>query len=96
MSDIGPGDVVVCVDAGTCEHCFHMDGYELVRGRYYTVFRVLPPRYDGDTSSVKVMEAPLPPGFSWCSHQFAAIDRADETFCQQVKKCRPLRTKEPA
>ena len=84
MSGIGPGDVVVCVDAGmiTCAHgVIHLG----MLARHGEVLRVgsitwsapcrCPSIRDGDRGGIVA--------------RFRKIDAADEQFAEQMRACKP-------
>lgn len=101
MTDIRAGDVVVCVDDGPCRCCGLDIGIPLravrrVRWAKWDVnvptgIRVLAIGVDGlrDIGAHRARR-----GVN--SARFRKIKPADDRFTQQLRKCRPLRTREDA
>lgn len=96
MTDIGPGDKVVCV-AGHCGAQWHRDDTSiLVVGRIYTATGYTPPeRFGGDcVGGLHIAEIPIGPMESgFCIDRFRKVQKADDKFIEQVRACRP-RTRE--
>jgi hypothetical protein len=92
MSDIQPGDVVVCVDAGPAHH--QRAAYYpmlLVRGRCYRVTGVFEFE-DGDGLGVELAEDPIKGDDSaWEIERFRKIDKSDEGFSTWMKSLRPIK-----
>lgn len=88
-----PGDVVVCVDAQPCE-----EGYappELTEGAHYTIFEVGFDQFDNPGVFLDELESR---GFAggYLAYRFRHIDKADDTFTEQMRALKPQRGKVPA
>jgi hypothetical protein len=91
MSDIGPGDLVVCVDAkpDRIDPLAHL----LTEGRVYRVHRAGSRVPDG-VPSVAFRALPSNvPGMGWAFNviRFRKIDAADEQFTRTVRACKPCK-----
>lgn len=91
MGGINPGDLVVCVA--------HDDGppprwYPQIGG-VYRVAAIYPNGAWGPV--IDLCEDPYPdPEWAWAMENFRKIDKADESFTETVRACRPVRQREPA
>jgi len=90
MSDIQPGDVVVCVDASppkeTPVWIENHHGYRLKERASYRVMTIGPDLHGFGFLGVRLI------GYDggWFPERFRKIRPASEEFKQQIKACRPL------
>ena len=95
MSDIQPGDAVVCVDAefSTCAYHnldrFVADPNPQMVGRHYTVGRLAASSPDCAGLIFLVGHHG-----AWCVGCFRKIDKADEKFSEAVRAYRPIKRRE--
>lgn len=100
MSDIQPGDVVVCVDASSKPEwaAFYNDPFYASRliavGRYYYVEETSHcPRTGQVGLNIGVA---LPDGdMFWESVRFRKIDASKTELSERIKACRPIKHREP-
>jgi hypothetical protein len=94
MSDIGPGDVVECLDARGATRALQVGAvYRVVRNDVVRNCRL--PHLDGLPCVWLVGVPPSDCGNGRATRRFRAIRPADDSFTEQVRKCRPIKPREP-
>jgi hypothetical protein len=92
MSDIQPGDLVVCVDASPSAHPTSTPyPRRLVEGRHYRIAGVYP-FSDGDGLGVELADDPIiGDDTAWEIERFRKIEKSDEGFSTWMKSLRPIK-----
>jgi hypothetical protein len=95
MSDIGPGDLVVCVDAVPNKCVGSRGNLAIRRNSLYRVQRILQDGV-GDWGILLVGEVPhtcdcCSGSAGWRPERFRKIDAADEQFTRAVRACKPCK-----
>lgn len=87
--DFQVGDVVVCVD----DKAQGYSGDNVLRGRHYRIASFI--KRHGITGCT--LEGMNPdPYLGYAIKRFRKLPRADESFTEQMRACRPTRVGEPA